>query len=167
MKNKTFIQKKLKKGDKRIIDIDKLLFSISLGLILSSLFFLAIYLNTKLNDTIYYNVLYPSYLSTQEACNPKKQPIEEPKTNFITAGVFTQKFKEDGKVERKIEIYRDYQDKRVLKHENCHLQQSLQNRLHSCQKEEIKFHYLNEVECYIAQKLPNIIYEKFYGEITD
>lgn len=52
----------------------------------------------------------------------------------------------------------------ILKHELCHKVQYDNSRLPSCGVFNIMI-YTAEFECYIAQQLPNRIYEKLYTEI--
>lgn len=50
-------------------------------------------------------------------------------------------------------------DKKVLKHEYCHVDQILEERIAKyCGPK----YYFNEVECYLSENFPDKIYEVFY-----
>lgn len=53
----------------------------------------------------------------------------------------------------------------VLKHEYCHKKQMLKDTSISCNKPQGM--YLKEVECYIAQYMPDVLYEKLYYKIKE
>ena len=99
-------------------------------------------------------VFIPAYRSYQYACLPEK--FEE--TTWKVAGLTT--FDPDTK-EIKVEIYQITAE--VIKHEYCHVTQ-LKRKIwlsHSC---TYPLQIIgSEIECYLAEDLPNKLYETLYG----
>jgi len=90
----------------------------------------------------YDNIHYPAYLSTKASCgNWTEEYINE--LGYMTAGSFN--------VNEEIYIEILINDSEVIKHELCHQQQYEQGRLFSCKIPLLI--YINEIECYIKQKL--------------
>lgn len=101
-------------------------------------------------------VTFPAYLSVVSVCAP--EDIAEEQTTdkgFVLAGQFTA----GGGVDPEIKIF--VPSPQVAKHENCHQTQFEEGRLNSCVL--IVNKYIDEVECYIAQRLPDSTYIIRYG----
>lgn len=89
-------------------------------------------------------VLYPAYQSVKVDCG-----FEELKPGENIAGAFTEnRTSGEVKLEIFIEESNPYYDI-VVKHEECHLEQYLENRSYSCLN-PIGV-YINEAECYLSQ----------------
>lgn len=102
-----------------------------------------------------YKVVYLAYLSTKVGCFPEKISQEQNQT-----------FKIAGKIETNnntatISIYSS--NIPVIKHEYCHLAQFKQNRLSGCYLGGF-YRFIDESECYIAQRLPDGLYKPIYGD---
>jgi len=108
---------------------------------------------------IYTNILYPAQLSLKVDCN--KISIVELKDLGYYVGGFYNSSENKITITNETYIYASEFIGELQKHEKCHQVQFSQNRLANCNHKLIL--YLNEVECYIAQKLPDSFYNKIYG----
>lgn len=113
---------------------------------------------------ISYNpILKPSYISMKTACFPEDINLTE--QGFVITGVF--KVDSEGKEDIEVRIPENpellEERKSTIKHEWCHAIQFRQGRIKSC-KLGGSFKYIQEVECYIAQRVPDDFYNKIYGE---
>lgn len=101
-------------------------------------------------------VTFPAFISVISVCAPEdiaEKQLED--SGFVLAGQFTA-----GRgVDPEILIF--VSDPLVPLHENCHQTQFDEGRLNSCAL--IVNKYIDEVECYIAQRLPEPLYTIRYG----
>ena len=89
---------------------------------------------------IYRRVIFPSYLSVRNACYGLTDEEIKEKFGYTLGGTFDPSTDE-------IIIY--INDSKVLKHENCHLNQQTKGKLNSCDSPIGLF--FNEIECNIVQ----------------
>jgi hypothetical protein len=107
-------------------------------------------------------IFYPAYISTIKSCYPEKFEDKYSK-EWIKVGSTTQK---DNSIEIKIiENLNPLELKRTIKHEYIHYLQSKSNRLYSCKKISIG-RYINELEAYTGEYLPDFIYKSIYGDYS-
>lgn len=122
---------------------------------------------------LYLWVFLPSYLSYSVACSENSKEILErygaTVSGKITVGQSCEQecgnIGDLNKSKITIEFNNAYFNKKVYKHEYCHLKQIYQDRFDSCD-ESIK-KYFDEVECYTVEKLPDFIYSRLYWDISD
>ena len=86
------------------------------------------------------NVIYPSYLSTVDACYPELHVLEN--TGYEVTGLTSFNYSTN---ETTVNIF--YNDSIVIKHEQCHVNQIKEHRMYNCNY--IVLHFFNEIECYI------------------
>jgi len=112
-----------------------------------------------------YNYVFePSYASVVGACDIESSVSKR----YVTAGTFGFGFKNESMNGIKVVMPKDYSNEfnnnylrnrymetkeynMIVKHEKCHENQYLNNRLFGCQNPVML--YFNEVECYIKQYL--------------
>ena len=99
------------------------------------------------------NIFYGSYQSYVLSC---KTPFEEVIENNLSAGYFNPDTQE---IVINYECGTEEYDE-TFKHENIHYFQYINDYSYNCD-EPIK-HYLNEVEAYFGESIPNFIYKKMY-----
>jgi len=107
-------------------------------------------------------ILIPAELSVLASCNPEEFDILQEEIGvFITGRTF---INDSGNIN--IEIFFDNEKKTTLKHELVHLSQLNSSRwvLLHCGTPILKT--LTEVEAYLGERLPDGIFEFFYGEIN-
>lgn len=97
---------------------------------------------------IHNEIMRPAYLSIKVGCaeqsNSTQSMRDYAKSLGVTvAGVHNRKTGE-------IKVFVPDPDESVLKHELCHQKQHKEGYLYTCDQKFFKF--LNEVECYIAQR---------------
>jgi len=105
---------------------------------------------------LYRPIFYPSYLSVVSACYPDAEVLK----NVTVIGKTIVCYNESGIENITIILYSD--DQIYAKHEHVHVAQATSHRLFGCNN--IIFAYLNEVEAYLMQNLPDNIFEWIYGE---
>ena len=112
-----------------------------------------------LNNFLYQNYFYPSYLSTSRGCFPETYKND---TKVIAAG---QTNLRNGNISVNIRVSKENIENyiRVIKHENCHVNQIQQKRLYSCKNKGV-LRYINEMECYITQEFNDVLYYKIYTD---
>ena len=99
----------------------------------------------------YKYILHPAYLSVYFVCyNPNIEELQE--RGYTITGIYKPSTDE-------IILY--HIDSKVWKHENIHSVQYKQNRLDTCDN-PIKL-YIDELEAYFGQYLPDFIYERVYS----
>lgn len=105
---------------------------------------------------LYRPIFYPSYLSVVSVCYPDAPVLE----NVTTMGTTIVWYNETGIENVSVILYSD--DPKYARHEHVHVVQATQHRLFGCNN--IPFMYLNEVEAYTGQNLPDNIFIWVYGE---
>lgn len=107
-------------------------------------------------------IIIHSFLSVKTTCFP---PETEEESDVIVLGYF--QVNESGGSEISINVPRTYPELRLstIKHELCHKKQFEKNRLFNCFAGGT-FLFINENECYIAQKLNNNLYQRLYYNIS-
>ena len=109
---------------------------------------------------IYKPILRPSYFSIVAVCAIDGEDILA-ENNLTVGGQTIITYNETGVENITVIIYGN--DTYLRKHETIHVVQARQNKLFGCT--QILFAYLNEVEAYTMQNLPDKIFIKIYGEI--
>lgn len=102
-------------------------------------------------------IFRPAYWSTSSVCFEKELPCTVKRAGMIIINQTNNQTDVEIKIFER-ESTPEYEI--AEKHEYCHLQQYKQGRFYSCDIPALV--YLNEVECYTAQYLPNSIYNLFY-----
>ena len=95
-------------------------------------------------------VVFPSYLSVKYACtNVSIEEMQE--QGYTIAGIYRPSTNQ-------IIIYDA--DPMTFKHEKCHYYQNLKGNLNNCSNQFLLF--LDEIQCYTVQYLPDKIYNSLY-----
>lgn len=111
-----------------------------------------------------WDIVHLSYVSMASVCYPQMQEKFESQ-GFVTLGVFTGSA---GNTTVQVFVNPKYEElhRRVLKHELIHKRQYEQGRSFlGCSLFGV-FSYVNELEAYTFQNLPDRIFEKLYGTIA-
>lgn len=120
---------------------------------------------------IYDSILYPTYLSTIADCYPNKATQILNNSGYVIAGQASINTNKPTTINNntnytintkdlKINYDSKYLTSTIIKHENCHIDQFVNNRFGSCSK--IHTIFISELECYITQHLNYKIYSKIY-----
>jgi len=95
-------------------------------------------------------IFYMSYLSVYGACN---NVVPE---GYVVSGSVTQEEVNDSIVN--VVRLKSFKTS-TLKHEYCHVNQNIDKRNSYCNLK----HYINEIECYSSEYIPNFLYKSIYG----
>ncbi len=108
---------------------------------------------------IYKPILRSSYFSIVAVCVINGEDILA-ENNLTIGGQTRITYNKTGVENITVILYTN--NTRIRKHETIHVVQTKQNRIFGCK--HILFAYLNEVEAYTMQRLPDDIFRKMYGE---
>jgi hypothetical protein len=109
-------------------------------------------------NVLYRQILLPSYASVTSVCFPENIP-----KNFVEMGSTSYAFNTTTN-KTTIIVKINNNDTKLLKHEYCHVSQFTRKLTwrNGCNNINLLGKYLGEVECYIAEELPNSVYEQLY-----
>jgi hypothetical protein len=141
------MSRKIKKMKRRLLILNVLLVTLFILLLFTVVFFAG-----------YKEVFRPAYYSTALKCFTVGDLIVQEK-----GGAVQGQLRVTGNTNATISIFVDDPENEVLKHEIIHLRQFEQGRLSQCGLFGIAS-YLNEVEAYLFDGLPDPIYKKLYGD---
>lgn len=112
-----------------------------------------------------WDILRFSYVSTAKACFPETRENLEQK-GYVSVGRHSVEPNGTSKIEIFVPPDPRFAEirKTAIKHEFVHEKQSRQHRVFGCQLWGA-FRFLNEVEAYVGQRLPDSVYGKVYGKI--
>ena len=106
------------------------------------------------------NIFIPSIQSIQSVCFP-----EIAKEKGINILATTKEITNESGEKEIIVTYFVKPSLKTIKHEQCHVEQSHRKITFSSSCSNLIGKFMRENECYLAEKLPNKIYENFYGTI--
>lgn len=109
-------------------------------------------------------IFEPAYMSYASQCIPHGEQIALDNGYFSVGQTSYNSVTGNISVEIDADYAKTDTDNTVLRHEYCHVSQFRNKRAFSC------FfsigNYINEVECYIAEYLPDDIYVRIYGNYS-
>src|SRR5258708_1959851 len=112
---------------------------------------------------LYDHIFYPAFKSTEGECFEEEALVLNQTRAAPGESAIAGAFQVSPNGTSKITVLFDFPDRRVLKHEWCHARQYQQGRMFGCELAGT-LKMVVESECYVAQRLPDEIYDWVYGK---